>query len=420
MGTLDNIRNHKETHQRGGDFDKFNLQSGNKMEQIFHVKLLPRLAPPTAECNAAFHEFFNHYKCGPDSDQTMTCLNHNLDDIKKNAKRCPACSITKKIIRNSSVEQDVDIAKGKSARRRVNWPVFDLDKRKQVEIMEIGGRSFDDDLLTKFRDAAGKELDLADLTIPCCVEITRRNSGEYSRYQFAVLIDQQWAITTDDIPKIQQTYVAPESVVKRISLAEFNENFHGTFDVSEGNEPPVAVVPGQPATPEQLAALNAAQSAASSGRKRPGAPASAPAAPAAGATASLADLQKLAMANQGSPQAAPAPVVVTPPPPPPPAPAPVPQWNGTPEWLEKHCSVCGEQQYTSAQGPTCAGGHINAVAQEDMPAPVPAQPAAPPAPAMPAPPAAPAMPAPPAAPVASVATGSNADLMAQLQNLQNQ
>lgn len=74
--------------------------------------------------------------------------------------------------------------------------------------------------------------------------------------------------------------------------------------------------------------------------------------------------------------------VVTPPPPTTSA-SPTPPKPFVPEWLESHCSVCGEQQYTTPTGHTCSNSHENA------PAKVKANGHAEPAPPPPAPPKSP-------------------------------
>ena len=122
VGVDTDLINQYKNSRNTTEYPKINLQSGKKEQASFYVKPLQRIVVASKECNAPFFEYYMHYGLGPDGDQKLVCLNTNREELKLNTKKCPACSGSRKVLRNSDDYDDKQIerAKKQSAKIRIN------------------------------------------------------------------------------------------------------------------------------------------------------------------------------------------------------------------------------------------------------------------------------------------------------------
>lgn len=227
----DMIRRTRESRSRQTSYPRYNLQSGDKAKYDFFVNLMPRLIKSKVGIQEPFFEYFQHFGCGPDGDQSFTCLNETREDKKTNAKKCPQCAECRKILRNQDEykEHEIDVAKRKMARDRVNWPVYDLDRRKIVEMLEISGQALDD-ILDEFGEDEDYE-DLTDLASDAALKIHRKGIGQNCSYKRKAVFDKKYKLDREDLTNIKDSYFTPESVVEKKTREEIIQIVTGEFEV---------------------------------------------------------------------------------------------------------------------------------------------------------------------------------------------
>lgn len=227
----DTIGKKREERSNTSEYPRFNMQEGSKEKEVFYIKLLPRLKKSELNIEEPFCEYFQHFNCGPDGDQNPVCMNVTVEEKKKNGAKCAQCAQCRKILRNQDEYKDreVDEAKGKTSRSRANWPVYNLDKRSTVEMMEISGGGLDD-ILEEFGEDEDYE-DLTDLENDAALQIIRKNSGRNSSYKRKAVFGKKYRLDKEDLKNIKDTYITPESVVKNISKDAMAEIVSGEFDV---------------------------------------------------------------------------------------------------------------------------------------------------------------------------------------------
>jgi len=257
----DSIQRKREQRKLGGaKYPRLNLQSGDKTQQDFCVKPLPRIAAESAECKEAMYEYFVHRNCGPDNDATLVCPNRTEAEKTANTNKCPICSYTKKILRNQTeyTENVIKLTKDKTPRERVNWPVLDLYNPKEVQMLEVSGQALEE-ILDAFEDQAGQTLDLSDLSQACALRIRRNGSGFTSKYSYKALVGPEFAMGEGHIQILKNTYITPESVVERLDPEVLAQRFTGEFgttaDPGDYHGVP-GVGMGQPASASALSALD--------------------------------------------------------------------------------------------------------------------------------------------------------------------
>jgi len=241
MDTRDFFQQHAKNKERTSQYiigKKFNTQDGDKTEQNYYVKLLPRIPPtPKDKTKGPFYEFWVHRNCGPDAAQALVCLNTDREEFKSNKRQCPACKRIRKILNSEDGRystEDIDRAKSQRAQNRVVWVVYDLNKRQGCEILEQSGQA-NDLIIGQFRDQGGDFLDLTILKNNTCLHINRKGSGINTRYQFSGLCHQKFQLTNSDAAKIKPTYAYPELCVKRLSPEEFANIYESQFEVESNN-----------------------------------------------------------------------------------------------------------------------------------------------------------------------------------------
>jgi len=235
------INKGKEELEKKSLYPRINLQSGNKDKQIFYIKLLPRLIPPSEICKTPWFHYIKHFSCGPAHDQSFICLNKTIAEKKTNAKKCPQCIECRKILFNKSEfnENIIKRAQTMSAKGQFNWPIYDLEKRKQVEMLERNDFILDE-LLDKFGTDANP-IDLTDLMesftknkTPSAIKITRRGIGQFgSKYSYDVVYGAEYALTKEDLIKIKKTYIVPETLDGVITLQEIVDIMTTGVEVDE-------------------------------------------------------------------------------------------------------------------------------------------------------------------------------------------
>ena len=194
--------------QSTSSYPRMNLQSGDKKEQVFYLKLLPRI--PLKDPRAPWHTYNKHHNCGPAMDKNFICLNIDEAERKKNRKNCVQCMEDRKVLFNKDQydEKRIEKAKKQAANGRVNWPVFDLDKRKRVEMLERASVVLDD-IIDLFKEKE-KRFDLTDLRAGYALKVKRVHSGISSKYTYSRVEGDEYKLTKEDIAAIIKTYIAPE------------------------------------------------------------------------------------------------------------------------------------------------------------------------------------------------------------------
>lgn len=217
----------------GRKYPRLNLQSGDKKEQIFRVKMLPRLAN---DGKYPYHEFYMHYSCGPDQDQSFVCLNETYDQLKSNEKRCPICSHTRKITRNADdyTEKQVELAKKQSGKTRIMLAVYSLDDRKTIQMLEVSGQAFEEILEVCRDDETGKYLEVDYIKGDYAIQIRRKGSGFNSKYFYKLLQSPKWKLDPEDGENIKTSILLPETVIERLDAETLNQKMFGEFNTTGG------------------------------------------------------------------------------------------------------------------------------------------------------------------------------------------
>ena len=241
MDTQAFFQQHAKNKERTSQYllgKKFNTQDGDKTEQNYYVKLLPRIPPtPKDKSKGPFYEFWVHRNCGPDAAQALVCLNTNHEEFKANKRQCPACRRIRKILNSDDGTYSADVverAKSQRAQNRVVWTVYDLNKRQGCEILEQSGQA-NDLIIGQFKDQGGDFLDLTLLKNNTCLNVNRKGSGINTRYQFSGLCHEKFKLTNNDGAKIKASYMYPELAVKRLSPEEFTNIYESQFEVETSN-----------------------------------------------------------------------------------------------------------------------------------------------------------------------------------------
>lgn len=233
----------KDTQRKGPNYPRLNLQAGNKNEQEFLIKLLPRLAPPSTTVmrpnkegvmtpyNKPWFFYGSHFKCGPERDQSLICLNEQPEEIKLNKKGCLACRDSRKVLKNRDdyTKEQIDRAKDFQYQSRGLWACYDLDKRKMVEYLDVTEFAIAEILNEHFQDSAGNFYDLTNIKDACCLRIKRVGSGFLSKYKYKAMFDPKYAILPSDVPIIKSTYKPPEYWITPLPVEEFNQIYTGVF-----------------------------------------------------------------------------------------------------------------------------------------------------------------------------------------------
>lgn len=247
MGTESFINKVRDSRSNSEGFPKFNKQAGDKELQSFIIRLMPKLK--NKEIESPFAEFFMHNNCGPDGDQYFVCPNETKDDKKRNSKKCPQCAECKKIMRDqeSYKESQVALAKKKYAGSKAYWPVYSLDTRKKIEILEVSKTGLDD-ILFEFGGGNTGDVfrDLTDLKSNMALKIIRKHSGKASEYKYKVVQDDKYKLTKEDIMNIRDSYLTPESCISRISAADIESIVYGEIEVSNNGGKDIEQNPSEP------------------------------------------------------------------------------------------------------------------------------------------------------------------------------
>ena len=234
MDTQQYFNKYQKSKERSSTYlnRKFNTQTGDNNKQVFIIRLLSRLKKETPLCDGMFYEGFVHFGCGADGKQAVTCLNKTNDEFKSNKAKCPGCAKVYKVLRNEKYTEDDPIykkaLKQKASRRNI-WPIYSLDKRKEVEFLELSGKGIND-IIEQFSDEEGNFLDLSK-SKGCALRITRTHKGINSEYSYKGLRSKKYLLTPEDIANIKKTYLAPEDALIRSTAEDIQNLFESQLEV---------------------------------------------------------------------------------------------------------------------------------------------------------------------------------------------
>lgn len=283
---------------------KFNTQAGNKENQDFFLRLLPRIPNSPGEfCEGPFYNFFVHFDCGADGKQSMVCLNRTREEFKSNKMKCPACTKIRKVLNNEDQfrSDTVDKCKKQRAKDRVLWVAYDLSSKKECEALEVSGQA-NDEIIKEFQDSAGVFYDLTKPSNPCCLKVSRSGSGFNSKYHWRGLVDGRFALQNLDVEKIKKSYKHPELWVKRLSPEEFKDIFESAFEVEMADGAvDQSIVPNSVDSGDPFSDMKGPEAAAPTQRSRGPAPAQ-PSAQVADPFASIASPTPSAQVSNGPAQ----------------------------------------------------------------------------------------------------------------------